>query len=234
VLALLYDIHGNLPALEAVLEDARAAGAEHWLVGGDAVAFGAWPAQTLMALRAELPDAVWIRGNTERWLTAEGRAPDLPADHPMHPAAVACAEELGPDPVASLSHLVERVELPGGGLAVHASPVSDMRSFAPEADPAETSMLVGGIWPLLAFGHTHLQFTRRAIDGATVLVNPGSVGVPLDGDVRAAYALLHDDGEVELRRVAYDHAASAQALRDRHPGAAWADVVARRIETASA
>ena len=64
------------------------------------------------------------------------------------------------------------------------------------------------------------------------LVNPGSVGMPFDGDARAAYALMRADGTIEHRRVTYDHEASAARVRDRF-GAGWADVVARRIEQAA-
>ncbi|HET8953329.1 MAG TPA: hypothetical protein VFN44_22595, partial [Solirubrobacteraceae bacterium] len=63
------------------------------------------------------------------------------------------------------------------------------------------------------------------------LVNPGSVGMPFDGDPRAAYALLAGDGRIEHRRVEYDHAASAEQVRG--IGEAWAEVVARRIERAT-
>ena len=62
------------------------------------------------------------------------------------------------------------------------------------------------------------------------LVNPGSVGLPFDGDVRAAYALVHDDGRVEPRRVSYDNEASATAALDRM--GPWADQLARRLRTA--
>src|SRR4051812_48846507 len=89
MLALLYDIHGNLPALEAVLDDARTGDVDRWLLGGDMAPFGAWPAQTVARLR-ELDDATWIRGNTERWLV-EG----LPPDQPMAAAVQACREDLG-------------------------------------------------------------------------------------------------------------------------------------------
>jgi hypothetical protein len=73
MLALLFDTHGNLPALEAVLEDAQAAGATRHLLGGDYAVFGGWPAETVARLR-ELPDATWIRGNVDRWAATE--APD--------------------------------------------------------------------------------------------------------------------------------------------------------------
>src|SRR6185312_11080961 len=76
MLAVLYDIHGNLPALEAVLADAEAAGADRYFLGGDYSSLGAWPAETLGRLR-ELPNATWIRGNWERWLPDMSAAPDI-------------------------------------------------------------------------------------------------------------------------------------------------------------
>ena len=70
MLGLLYDVHGNLPALEAVLDDCPA---ERYLLGGDYAVVGAWPVETVERLR-EL-DADWIRGNTERWLVDSSDAP---------------------------------------------------------------------------------------------------------------------------------------------------------------
>jgi hypothetical protein len=65
MLAILYDIHGNRPALEAVLADARGRGATRWLLGGDYSAFGAWPVECVELLRELGDDATWIRGNWE-------------------------------------------------------------------------------------------------------------------------------------------------------------------------
>jgi len=227
MLALLYDIHGNLPALEAVLADAADQGADHWLLGGDMVPFGAWPSETLGCLR-DLPHSHWIRGNTERWLSDRA---DLAADNPMFEAIEACREMLGDALAEELAALPESAPVDDRGTAWHGSPVSDMRSFLPRPADDEEELLRGVEDPLLVFGHTHLQF-RRTADNGTLLVNPGSVGIPLDGDHRAGYALLHDDGDIELRRVAYDHAASAAELRERFGAAPWAQIVAGRIERA--
>ena len=71
VIAVLYDVHGNLAALDAVLEDARAAGARQWVLGGDYVLFGAWPAETVARLR-ELEPAVWIRGLDRHVIAEDG------------------------------------------------------------------------------------------------------------------------------------------------------------------
>jgi predicted phosphodiesterase len=225
VQALLYDVHGNLPALEAVIADARGAGAERWLLGGDYALFGGWPEDSI-ALLHTLRDAVWIRGNGERW-TAN---PDDAPDNPVVPGAVqACREALGDALTEELAGLpFDHVD--GDTRFCHASPVSDVRSFMPEAADDEAELLEGVTARRLVFGHTHLPF-RREREGIE-LVNPGSVGMPFDGDTRAAYALVRGDGAIEHRRVAYDHAVSAARVRDRF-GAGWADVVARRIEQAA-
>ena len=221
--AVLYDVHGNLPALEAVLADARSAGARRWLLGGDLVAFVGWPRECLAALRA-LDDATWIRGNTERWLLDRSDAPD-----PMGDAAQACRDALGEDDTKALFELPE-THRDGRTLFCHASPRSDMASFAPEPQEGDADLLAGaGDARRIVFGHTHLQFEREA-EGGAHLVNPGSVGIPLDGDRRAAYALFHDDGTVELRRVGYDHAAAVASLAGDEP---WKAVVRGRLERAA-
>lgn len=221
MLALLYDVHGNLPALEAVIDDARAAGAERFLLGGDYALFGAWPAETVERLRAL--EAHWIRGNGERWTADPQQAPD---DELVQHAAAACRELLGEATTRGLAGLPTTLR-DAGVLYCHASPHSDTHSFLPEPADGEADLLSGVEERRVVFGHTHLPFTREA--GGVNLVNPGSVGMPFDGDPRAAYALL-SDGEVEHRRVAYDHAASGAAVRERLGG--WAETLARRIEQA--
>jgi predicted phosphodiesterase len=223
---VLYDIHGNLPALHAVLSDARAAGAERFVLGGDYALFGPFPAETVERLR-ELP-AAWIRGNGERWTAHPGDAPD---DETVQGAIAAAADALGADMVEELDAL-DTAFVHAGDRYCHASPPSDVRSFLPAPGPDEAELLEGVTEPRLVFGHTHLPFRRISAHGGTELVNPGSVGMPFDGDTRAAYALVSPDRSVEHRRVPYDHHAAAGALRDRHGEDGWAAVVARRIETA--
>ena len=228
MLALLYDVHGNLAALDAVLADARREGAERWLLGGDYALFGPEPAATVARLR-ELDGATWIRGNGERW-TAR---PDEAADNPVVRGAIpACREDLGAATVEELGDLPEGAVL-GAARFVHGSPISDVRSFAPEEDDEDEELLGGVAETRVVFGHTHLPFRRRSAGGVE-LVNPGSVGLPFDGDQRAAYAIVREDGTVEHRRVAYDVAASAARMRERWPGAEWAETVARRLEQARA
>jgi predicted phosphodiesterase len=224
MIAILYDIHGNLPALEAVLADARAAGADRFILGGDYALFGPWPQETVEALR-EL-DAEWLRGNGERWTAHPG---DAPQDDVVQGAIRACRERLGSEVCSELAVLP--FDLCRDGVRyVHASPVSDVRSFGPEHDDSEEEMLEGVMETRLVFGHSHLPFKRNAKAGIE-LVNPGSVGMPFDDDPRAAYAIVADGGEVELRRVEYDHMQTVQAVRDRFSGP-FAEKVAERIERA--
>ncbi|MGI8803652.1 MAG: metallophosphoesterase family protein [Solirubrobacteraceae bacterium] len=226
MVGLLYDIHGNLPALDAVLADAPPV--ERWILGGDYALFGAWPADTLARLR-DLVGARWLRGNGERWTANSADAPEQ-----VRGAVAAARAALGDDEVAVLDALPTELELPARGgigavLACHGSPVSDVRSFFPTPAPDEDELLAGVGAGRLIFGHTHLPFQRTS-SGGVKLVNPGSVGMPFDGDPRAAFAVIHDDGTVEHRRVDYDHLASAEAVRARFGPAQWTETVARRIE----
>jgi diadenosine tetraphosphatase ApaH/serine/threonine PP2A family protein phosphatase len=225
MLAILYDVHGNLPALEAVLDDAAAAGATRFLLGGDYALFGGWPAETVARLDA-LRGATWIRGNGERWTADPAQAPLAP----VRQAAEWCAQALGAATVARLAALPAEAVVDGVRY-VHGSPGSDLIGLKPQpGDHEEKELLAGVRERRLVAGHTHLPFERVGA-GGIALLNPGSVGMPFDGDPRAAYALLRDDGGVERRRVSYPYREAAAAVRG---GGAdgWTELVARRIETA--
>ncbi len=206
--ALLYDIHGNLPALEAVIEDAREAGAEDFVLGGDYALAGAWPQEAVK--RLDKLDAVWIRGNTERWLEDPS---DAPAQEWLHRAIDYCRDRLGGKRTEKLFGLPEKTEVDGACIC-HASPRNDMLTFMPEATAGDRELLANSEAQVVVFGHSHLQFSRED-EGGTLLVNPGSVGMPFDGDRRAAYALWHGPREFELRRVTYDSDGYAEQVRER-------------------
>ena len=216
MLALLYDIHGNALALEAVLD--HAADADEFLLGGDYATAGAWPKETVERL-AELPSATWIRGNADRWLVDRH---DTPAQ--IDAIAERTAELLGDDLVRKLTQLPESTEI-GDTLFCHASPHSDMKSFLPDPADHEAELLEGVEASRVVFGHTHIAFKRKG-PGGIELVNPGSVGMPWDGDHRASYAVI-DGGEVEHRRVDYDWEAAVAAVRER-----VGELPARRMELA--
>jgi predicted phosphodiesterase len=216
LLALLYDIHGNAPALEAVLADAR--DADEFLLGGDYATAGAWPKEVVERL-GELPNATWIRGNADRWLVDRHDAPA-----PIDAIAERTAELLGGDLVKTLYELPESVVI-GDTLFCHASPQSDMKSFLPDPADHDAELLMGVETRRVVFGHTHIAFKRPG-PGNIELVNPGSVGMPWDGDHRASYAVI-DGGEVEHRRVEYDWEAAVAAVRER-----VGELPARRMELA--
>lgn len=202
MLAVLYDIHGNLPALEAVLADVEDAGADRFLLGGDYGTPSPAPHETLARLR-DLPNATWIRGNGERWL----REP--PEISLVIQAYKDFEGVLSGEETDCLYRLPESAEL-DGILYVHGSPISDVESFAPQPQDGEERLLGGVRDRTIVFGHSHQQFRRPGPDG-TDLLNPGSVGMPLDGDVRAAWATW--DGDFAFRRTQYDVERAAAAYR---------------------
>lgn len=227
-LAILYDIHGNLAALEAVLADARGAGADRFLLGGDYALFGPRPAETVAALRA-IPACTWIRGNVDRW---SAHPDDAPGEQLVQDAIAACREALGRQTIDELGALPAQVVLEGTRYC-HGSPISDVRSFMPDPAHEDDELLGEAGEPRVVFGHTHLQFARAGRAGVE-LVNPGSVGMPFDGDPRAAYALAHEDGRFEHRRVGYDHRASAATMRERFGDVKWAQRSEARLANAQA
>ncbi len=216
MLAVLYDIHGNLPALEAVLAEVEVMRVDRFLLGGDYGTPSPAPHETLARLR-ELPAATWIRGNGERWL----REP------PEIPEVIQVYEEfegvLTDEEIDRLYGLPVSVEL-DGILYVHGSPISDVESFAPQPEEGEERMLGGVRDRTIVFGHSHQQFRRPGPDG-TDLVNPGSVGMPLDGDARTAWATW--DGDFEFRRTEYDVEGAAAAYRAM--GGEFGELAANRI-----
>ena len=214
MLAVLYDIHGNTAALGEVLAEAESVGSDRYLLGGDYGTPSPAPLETLERLRA-LPNAIWIRGNGERWL----REP--PRDRPDSSSARSLTSTMRD--IEWLYGLPESIVL-DEILYVHGSPLSDVDSFAPEPQADEERLLADVRDRTIVFGHSHQQFRRPGPHG-TDLVNPGSVGMPLDGDARAAWATW--DGDFEFRRTEYDVERAAAAYRSM--GGDFGEFAARRI-----
>ena len=226
-LAILYDLHGNLAALEAVLEAAQAEGIDRHLLGGDYAAFGPWPRETLERL-CQLENATWIRGNGERWLIETDDVPPLGSTDEESPIDAAI-RELAPSEIDRLYALPTQVTL-DGVLYVHGSPRSDVESFAPEPQDGEEQLLEDVFDRTVVFGHSHLQFRRPGPNG-TDLLNPGSVGMPLDGDTSAAWAVRRKDGSFNFRRTGYD--VERAVAKARELGGTWGEMVARRLTRGS-
>ena len=220
MLAVLYDIHGNTAALDAVLDDAERVGAERYLLGGDYGTPSPAPLEVLERLRS-LPEAIWIRGNGERWLR---EPPDRAEVREAYDAFEGTVPE---EEVEWLFNLPPQVEL-DGILYVHGCPIADDESFPPQPSEDDGRLLGGVSGRTIVFGHSHRQF-RRPGPRDTDLVNPGSVGMPLDGDVRAAWATW--DGDFTFRRSEFDVERAAAAYRAL--GGRFGEIAARRIERGS-
>lgn len=199
--AALYDVHGNLPALEAVLSELERARVETIVVGGD-VLWGPQPAECLRSLRSA--GARFIAGNCER----DALQPESDADR-------WCNGQLGDAErglVRSWPRCLElEVEGLGHVLFCHATPSDDEKILTRlTPDEVVADALDGVVADLVVCGHTHVQFDRRPV-GAPRLVNAGSVGLPYEGSAGAFWTLLGRD--VERRRTEYDVDEALRKLR---------------------
>jgi putative phosphoesterase len=206
--AALYDIHGNLPALEAVLEEVERERPDTIVFGGDMVS-GPLPRQTLEAILALGDRAVFVLGNADRWFldVYEGQQEVEPDD-------VWLIEELDASRREFFAALPRRVVLDvegiGAVLFCHGSPRSEDEIIT-RITPGERigPMLEDVEQRVVVCGHTHVQFDR-IVAGARV-VNAGSVGMPYEDVPGARWAMLGPD--VGLRRTVYDRERAAERLR---------------------
>jgi len=220
----LYDIHGNVDALEAVLDDPRAARPDLVLVGGDVVP-GPFARASLDRLQAIDSPVRWIRGNGEREVAEAVGVRDPAEDDLAARTAAVTAAEIGPDEARLLGELPLTVEL-DGVLYCHASPRRDDEMLT-RLSPAERwqQALAGTEARLVVAGHTHQQDERTV--GALRFVNAGSVGLPYEGDGAARW-LWVADGVPEIRETIYDAAGTASKIL----ASGWPD--ARSVEAALA
>jgi putative phosphoesterase len=185
MIATLYDIHGNLRALEAVLEEIPDEATI--VVGGDVCFRGDQPAKTLERLRALGDRVVWVRGNTDRELTAESHVSD---------------EQLAFLHGLPATAQIDRV------LYVHASPRNDMDIFTERTPEERIAFLFEDVdADVVVCGHTHMQF-ERTIAGKRV-INSGSVGMPFE-DAPGAYWTL----DLEHRFTPYEGAPAPEMTRE--------------------
>jgi predicted phosphodiesterase len=207
--AALYDIHGNLPALEAVLREVECEAPDVVVVGGD-VAAGPMPCETLDLLLSLDGDVRFIRGNADRELVAhfDGTAGGED-DGPWTRRDAWAAAQLTRAQRDLLARLEPALGL-GATLFCHGSPRRDDEPIT-RVTPAERldEMLRGTRERLVVCGHTHVQFDRR--HGGARIVNAGSVGMHWEGRPGAYWLMLSP--AVELRRTPYDIDAAARRMR---------------------
>jgi predicted phosphodiesterase len=210
--AALYDIHANLPALEAVLAEPDVMAADLVVVGGDVLA-GPMPIETLALLTVLGDRAAWVHGNTEREVVrARGR--NHRTGELWDRRAAWVAGQLTKADIAAAERWPATVTVDVDGLGpvlfCHGSPRSDEEIITAISPPARVADMVAGVGEqTIVCGHTHVQFDR--VVAGKRLVNAGSVGMPYEGSPGARFGLLGPG--VDLRRAAYDTEAAAVRIR---------------------
>lgn len=235
-IAVVSDIHGNLTAFEAVLEDLRQMAPDLVLHGGDLADAGSSPVEIVDRIR----DHGWqgVMGNTDEMLVRPNSLEEFASGSKAPPALWSAVREiasttrakLGEERLAWVRELPMVVNCPGLAL-VHASPGDCWRVPAAESTDEDLRALYGALEePIVVFGHTHRPAIRRMSGRPILLINAGSVGLSYDGDPRASYLVL-DEGTPSLRRVEYDIEKELRALTTCGlPGAEW---TARMLRSSS-
>ena len=201
--AAISDIHGNLPALEAVLAEIDDESVDEIVVAGD-TAHGPWPAEVVDLLVER--GARCVRGNADREV--------IERSDRFGPLAAWSADRLGEDRLAIARSWPLTIELSIEGLGTvlvcHSTPAADdpvYTRITPDEELVGMLESVGA--DVLVCGHTHMQYDRTLSSGLR-LVNPGSVGMPYEGAQGAYWALLGPD--VEFRATRYDVGGTVAAI----------------------
>lgn len=244
-IAALADIHGNLAALHAILEDLERWSPDLVIVAGDTVNRGPQSDSCLELVLRMQAERGWlvIRGNHERYVLQYDRdrlRPDFPTSGPRHEIIrpIIWAHRQVADRIATIAALPERLTVDLGEEALvvyHASVRHDRDGISRGNSDAELRERIDPTAAIFCVGHTHTPLTRR-LDG-TLVVNVGSVGLPFDRDTRAAYARItrgRAGWGAQIVRVPYDVGATVRAFA--HSGTleavgAHAPMMLREIET---
>lgn len=214
---IVSDIHGNWPALRAVFENETAF--DDILCLGDLVNYGPFPVECVEWAKKMVGPGLLIQGNHDR-------AVGLDTDPHCSTAYTRLADAtqiftallLSPELKNLLAHLkpIRSFELEEARcVACHASPIDPLYHYLPETAPVsvwESEIIAAHQPDVLFLGHTHIPMKMHF--RRTLVINPGSVGQPKDGDPRAAYAVWQD-GDVTLQRVAYDVEETVHGYQDR-------------------
>ncbi len=244
-IAILADIHANLAALHATIDDIDGWSPDAVIVAGDMVNRGPQSDDCLNLVLRLRDERGWqvIAGNHEGYVlryAADRARPDFPTSGPRYEFSRLIGWTYGQlaDRIPAIAALGEQLDMatPGGAMRVlHASLRHNRDGVLANSSDAELRQQIDPAAAVFCVGHTHMPFVRQV--DATLLVNVGSVGLPFDGDTRAAYARLslgRAGWSAEIRRVAYDVAATAQIFV--HGGAMesigpMAEIMLRELRT---
>jgi putative phosphoesterase len=217
-IAVLSDIHGNVPALEAVLDDIERWRPDQVIVNGDLVNRGPYSLECLRLLDTRIPHYCSLKGNHESFVLYCADNPEDPEDPAadLRRFAYWTCERLGPQALEQLrawDDHIDLTDLEGGSFHVtHGSRLGNRDSIHARTNDEELPAKLGDSRDLFVASHTHQPLLRRFND--TLVVNVGSVGQPLDGDPRSAYGRFAFHGgrwRAEIVRVEYD---KSRAERD--------------------
>lgn len=222
-IAVLADIHANLAALHAVIEDLEAWAPDLVVVAGDIVGRGPEARACLELVLRMRDEHGWqvIRGNHERYVLTydrDHRRPDFPTSGPRFELSriAAWTHHQVADQVAPIAALPEHLSIDLGGetlIVYHASVRHDRDGIYRGAPATHVREQIDPAAAIFCAGHTHVPLTRR-LDG-TLVVNVGSVGLPFDGNTRAAYARLirgREGWQAQIVRLRYDLATTERAF----------------------
>ncbi|OEH92345.1 metallophosphoesterase family protein [Bacillus solimangrovi] len=214
--AALYDIHGNLPALNAVLNELKKIQPDLIVVGGDIVS-GPMPRQTLERLIQLEYQIHYIRGNCDREVVMAFDNIPLRSDMSAKGSELThwVADQLTHSQRDFLSTLPEHIKIYIDGLGdflfCHATPSSDEEIFTPITSQERLRNLFNNIESeIIVCGHTHIQFKKHV--GSKHILNAGSVGMPFADSPGADWLLITSDG-YEFKRTMYDTQAASQLIR---------------------
>jgi predicted phosphodiesterase len=205
-IAIIADVHGNLPALEAVLAELGQVQPDLVAHGGDLAFDGPQPKECLDVIR----EHGWpgVMGNTDELIARGG----------VEPSATWVRERLGPGHMLWLKELRRSWRYEDQVALVHATPEDLWTRVLPDTDDAELRAIYSPLGARMAvYCHIHRPYVREI--GSLTVANTGSVGMPFDGDARASFLLI-SDGICQIRRVAYEvERAAAEMERSGHPDA---------------
>jgi putative phosphoesterase len=226
-IAAISDIHGNLDAFEAVLTALEREKPDKVVILGDLVAFGPDPVEVIDRIR-ELPNAVVIRGNTDRFILEV----ESPSHHRIWEAIWWTKYQLGESHLNYIKKLPEKKSFTVEGVSIllcHGDPISDDGGFFPGKEQSFKEKLSAASETVVLCGHTHRPLWRRIDD--QYVINDGSAGFPYDGDPRPCYAVFDalqgKVSQIRIERVEYNTYAVSQKLG--HIQIPMAELMSRRV-----